>query len=222
MRSIWLASNSPRRKELLALFGWDFQVKAEPVDERPLLGETAGSYVSRLAREKVLRAASPANNDGLIIAADTAVVDGEEILGKPADRQEAVRMLRQLRGRTHLVYTGLAVLQTSDGNIWEDVCVTEVPVRAATEAEIEAYVSSGDALDKAGAYAIQHAGFHPVEGLAGCYANVMGLPLCHVTRILRKTGLRPEMDIAAVCQEKLQYDCPVYHAILNEDYRQPA
>lgn len=217
-----MASNSPRRKDLLALFGWDFQVKAEPVDERPLLGETAGSYVSRLAREKMLRAASLANNDGLIIAADTAVIDGEEILGKPADRQDAVRMLRQLRGRTHLVYTGLAVLQTPDGNLWEDVCVTEVPVRAATEAEIEAYVSSGDALDKAGAYAIQHAGFHPVEGLAGCYANVMGLPLCHVTRILRKTGLRPEMDIAAVCQEKLQYDCPVYHAILNEDYRQPA
>jgi predicted house-cleaning NTP pyrophosphatase (Maf/HAM1 superfamily) len=81
--------------------------------------------------------------------------------------------------------------------------------------EIEAYVASGDPLDKAGAYAIQHTGFHPVEALAGCYASVMGLPLCHLTRLLRRLDASPKTDIAAECQAHLQYGCPVYASILD-------
>ena len=119
-----------------------------------------------------------------------------------------------MRGRSHQVLTALAVLQSRSGRLLTDVCVTDVPMRAYTEAEIEAYVASGDPLDKAGAYAIQHAGFHPVASLAGCYANVVGLPLCHLARMLRTLGLPPQADLPQACQAALGYQCPVYEQIL--------
>lgn len=98
-----------------------------------------------------------------------------------------------------------------------DLCVTDVPMRAYSEQEISAYVRTGDPLDKAGAYAIQHPGFQPVAAMAGCYASVMGLPLCHLTRLLREFDLQPRTDLPAGCQAFLQYDCPVYSSILGED-----
>jgi MAF protein len=142
------------------------------------------------------------------------VVDAGAILGKPNDADQARAMLRQLRGRSHQVLTALAVLQSRSDRLLTDVCVTDVPMRAYTEAEIEAYVASGDPLDKAGAYAIQHAGFHPVASLAGCYANVVGLPLCHLARTLRKLSLPPRADLPQACQAALGYQCPVYDQIL--------
>ena len=101
-------------------------------------------------------------------------------------------MLRRLRSRTHQVYTGIAVMPLSDGNLLTDLCVTDVPMRAYSDEEIDAYVATGDPLDKAGAYAIQHPDFHPVESMSGCYASVMGLPLCHLTRTLRNTRDSPQ------------------------------
>jgi MAF protein len=218
-----LASNSPRRRELLALGGWLFNTLPAEVDESQRPGEAPGTYVLRLAESKARTcAASPKNRgtmstheDLTILAADTAVVDGKAILGKPKDMAEAVEMLRQLRSRTHQVYSGIAVMRVSNGNLGTDLCVTDVPMRAYSDEEIDTYVATGDPLDKAGAYAIQHPKFHPVETISGCYASVMGLPLCHLTRTLRKLDIAPKTDISAECQSSLNYTCPISAAVLR-------
>jgi MAF protein len=149
-----------------------------------------------------------------VIAADTTVVDGNQILGKPVDNEDAGRMLRQLRGRTHQVYTAIAVLQ--NGNLLVECCGTDVPMRDYDDAEMRAYIESGDPLDKAGAYAIQHAGFNPVEYLQGCYANVVGLPLCHLVRTLRKFNIHLAANVPAGCQAALGYECPIFEVVLQE------
>jgi len=213
--SLLLASNSPRRRGLLALGGWRFEVAASDVDERRLAGEAPGAYVLRLAESKARATASGVPAGALVVAADTTVADGDELLGKPVDGADAARMLRQLRGRTHQVYTGLAVLRARDGRLLTGLCVTDVPMRAYSDEEIEAYVRTGDPLDKAGAYAIQHPGFQPAQGMAGCYASVMGLPLCHLSRLLGELGLPAPHDAALACQRELEYDCPISDAILH-------
>ncbi len=139
---------------------------------------------------------------------------GQKILGKPASAAKAVAMLGSLRGRRHQVYSAVAVLKIP-GQLVTDICVTEVPMRFYTDEEIQTYVASGDPLDKAGAYAIQHAGFHPVEHLEGCFANVMGLPLCHLVRTLRKLEISPRLDVPDRCQTAIGYTCPVYESILR-------
>jgi septum formation protein len=221
---ILLASNSPRRKQLLALGGWAFEVQPADIDERPLPDERPWDYVSRLAQTKAEVIADYAPQDAIIIAADTTVVDSVKgpdggltpiLLGKPANREEARDMLRQLRGRTHQVYTALAVYRPVDQLLHNDLCVTDVPMREYTDSEIEAYIATGDPFDKAGGYAIQHSGFHPVESLSGCYANVVGLPLCHLTRTFQRFGIIPKNEIPTSCQETLQYECPVFDEILR-------
>jgi MAF protein len=216
---IILASNSPRRKQLLALTGWDFQVLAATVDESVWPSEPPDAYVRRLAQGKaqatVERIPLTERSGVLVVAADTAVVDRGEILGKPAGAAEAEIMLRRLRGRIHQVYTGLAVLRPGDGAgmkpaILTDVTMTHVCMRGYNDAEIQTYIASGDPLDKAGAYAIQHADFHPVQNLQGCYANVMGLPVCHLARLLAKFGLQPPPSLAEDCQETLETPCQVF------------
>ena len=132
-------------------------------------------------------------------------------------------MLRQLRGHSHQVYTGIAVLRVRDGNLLTDVCVTDVPMRDYSDEEIEAYVQTGDPLDKAGAYAIQHASFQPVSSMQGCYASVMGLPMCHVTRLLEQMRLPRRADVPARCQLFLNYACPVFAGILRTaTFKSPA
>lgn len=210
-----LASNSPRRKQLLALGGWEFSMAVADVDESQRPGESPGDYVLRLAATKARASASTAPGAAIVIAADTAVVDGDEIMGKPADARDAVRMLEQLRGHTHQVYTGLALLRPSDGCALTDLSVTDVPMRDYSDAEIAAYVQTGDPLDKAGAYAIQHPGFQPVQGMAGCFASVMGLPLCRLTVLLRQFGVFPMMDVARLCQAEIKYDCSISRAVLR-------
>lgn len=210
-----LASNSPRRRQLLSLGGWDFLVSVADVDETPLENEPPADYVLRLAEAKARATASHLDGNHVVLAADTTVVDGQEILGKPADEADAIRMLTQLRGRTHQVYTGVALLRMSDGLLLIDLCVTDVPMRSYSDEEIRAYVASGDPLDKAGAYAIQHAGFHPVAGMDGCFASVMGLPLCHILWMVRTMGIQPEANVPLACQKFLEYDCPVYRSILG-------
>lgn len=210
-----LASNSPRRKQLLALGGWNFSVLPAEVDESPLPGEAAKDYVLRLAQDKARYAADRSDPQAVVIASDTTVVDNGVLLGKPADAQEAEAMLRQLRGRRHQVYTGLAVLRKADGALLTDCCVTHVPMRDYSDEEMRAYIASGDPLDKAGAYAIQHPGFRPVTELAECYANVVGLPLCHLVRTLDKIGIHPLTDVPQACQASLQYACPIFQRVLD-------
>ncbi len=210
-----LASNSPRRKELIALTGLPFEIIVSNVDETPHANESPRNYVVRLAEEKARASSLRADAGQVVLAADTTVVDANALLGKPADPSEAKRMLRQLRGRVHQVYTGIAVLRVSDGHLVRDACVTDVPMRDYSDAEIEAYVATGDPLDKAGAYAIQHAQFQPVASMAGCFASVMGLPLCHVTRLLLQMDVLPSADVPGACQSFLKYECPVFKDILS-------
>jgi MAF protein len=210
-----LASNSPRRRELLSLGDWMFSVSVSNVDESQRIGEAPPDYVLRLAEAKVRAAVIHARPEHIIIGADTAVVDGSRILGKPRDMKEATAMLKFLRGHAHQVYTALAVLRMNDECLVTDLCVTDVPMRNYGDEELETYVLTGDPLDKAGAYAIQHPGFHPVENMKGCYASVMGLPLCHLIRVLRKLDVAAGTDVPAACQSLLQYPCPVSRAILR-------
>lgn len=209
-----LASQSPRRRELLNLLGWAFSIAPAEVDESTRPAERPESYVRRLAAAKAEAVVGLAKPGWLVVGSDTAVVDGEQILGKPADNQAAIEMLHRLRGRSHRVFSAVAVIENGTARTHADLCVTEVPMRAYRDEEIRAYVATGDPLDKAGAYAIQHRGFRPVVNLTGCFANVMGLPLCHLARTLRKFGYSPPVDIPARCQKAIQYQCPVYGTIL--------
>lgn len=209
-----LASNSPRRRQLLALGGWAFDVYASNSDESLLPDEAPAAYVRRLAEVKALAVAGRAHPEQLVIGSDTSVVIDGEILGKPVDAHDAHQMLRRLRGRTHQVYTGIAVLRPRDGKLLTDVCITDVPMRNYTDEEITAYVASGDPLDKAGAYGIQSPYFQPVARMDGCYASVMGLPLCHLTVLLREMTQVPQADVAANCQATLVYQCKVFGSIL--------
>jgi len=213
--SLVLASNSPRRKHLLALGGWAFRVEPAQVDENPLPGEDALGYVLRLAQSKARTVAERSPLEDIVIAADTTVVDGGQILGKPSNTVEAESMLRRLRGRQHQVFTALAVMRRSDSSLLTDWCVTDVPMRAYSDDEMHAYIATGDPLDKAGAYAIQHPDFKPVTGLQGCFANVMGLPLCHLTRTLEKLGIRTDANLPQACQDELEYKCPVFNLVLR-------
>lgn len=210
-----LASNSPRRRQLLELIDMDFCVHPADVDETPLAAEPADEYVQRVAASKARAVGAQAAPDSIVVAADTTVVDGNQILGKPVDNEDAARMLRQLRGRSHQVYTAIAVLR--HGELTVDICSTDVPMRNYSDAEMHTYIESGDPLDKAGAYAIQHAGFHPVDDLQGCYANVVGLPLCHLVRALRKFDVELPTGVPLACQSTLGYECLIYEALLQSE-----
>ena len=220
--TILLASNSPRRKQLLALGNWKFIVAVSDVDETQQAGETPKDYVLRLAKAKALAAVESARGEDLvIIGSDTAVVDGDAVLGKPIDEKDAARMLNQLRGHTHQVYTGVGFHRVRDGKTLTELCVTDVPMRAYSDDEIAAYIQTGDPLDKAGAYAIQHPDFQPVESMRGCYASVMGLPMCHVTRALQKMDVPPLANVPTACRKLLSYECPVSGAILRGETPSP-
>ncbi len=207
---------------MLAWTGLSYALQSADLDESRLPGETPRVYVSRLAAAKARSVADAAAPGAAVLAADTIVADGDRLLGKPATPAEAEDMLLSLRGRTHQVYTALALLDPLSGALYSDLCVSQVAMRPYTLDEIKTYVQSGDPLDKAGAYAIQNGQFHPVENFQGCFASVMGLPLCHLLRTL-KTAVRagadrrltPTLDVPQVCQANLGYFCPVSAAILS-------
>lgn len=205
------ASNSPRRKELLSLTGWGFTSVSADIDETSLPEELPVAHVKRLARQKA--EAGGKKTKAIILGADTIVVDEGQILGKPANPKDAIRMLRQLRGRTHQVMTAITIFDSSNGNLVEDVCSSSVLMRGYSDQELIAYVDSGDPLDKAGAYAIQHPEFNPVEQFLGCFASVMGLPLCHLQRLAKQVGLCSVEAVEKKCQKFNKYECPIHHLI---------
>jgi len=190
-----LASRSPRRRQLLAHLGLPFRVVVPRVEEdvapsssgRP---EELAEALSLAKAEAVARAES----EGIVIAADTIVVDGDAILGKPADGSEAAATIRRLRGKTHRVITGLAVVDAGSSQRTASHVVTAVRMRHYSDGEIAAYVARGEPLDKAGAYAIQDEQFHPVASYDGCYCNVVGLPLKALVSLLRRAGLDIRLD----------------------------
>lgn len=209
-----LASGSPRRRELLGLLGFDFKCLSLDIDETPLPDELPADYTLRVSAAKAQAAVSYVERGTLIVAADTTVADGTQILGKPLNAAEAQAMLRQLQGRVHQVYTAITLLATQSGQITQDLAVTDVVMRPYTDSEIAAYVASGDPYDKAGSYAIQNQAFHPVARIDGCYANVVGLPLCHLTRSLARLGVEMAVDVPSACQQANTIQCEVYPHIL--------
>lgn len=208
-----LASSSPRRHNLLSLLGVNIQVFTSDIDEDVKSGETPGEYVLRLASEKSRFVSSPTGSDQIVIAADTAVVDGNQILGKPVNREEALKMLRSLRARSHHVFTGLAVRDPVREKVIVELCVTEVQMRSYQESEMEAYVASGDPMDKAGAYAIQNFSFNPVREIKGCYSNVVGLPLCHLTGMLLELEVDVPNNATRGCRTSHGYSCQLIEQI---------
>lgn len=185
-----LASQSPRRAELLRNAGISFEVSPADVDESLRDGEEPMQYVKRLAKEKALEVLKAAPQGSFVLGADTTVVIDGESLGKPADTKEAQRMLQRLSGRTHQVMTGVCIAHRDPhGVITSDVeaDVTEVDFAAISSDEIAAYVRSGEPMDKAGAYAIQGRASRWIPGIRGCYFNVVGLPLARVCRMLSRT-----------------------------------
>jgi len=183
-----LASGSPRRAEILRAAGFQFELCAPDIPEVRQPGELAAHYVQRLAEEKaraVARKIGSRDSGGIILAADTTVVVDGTILEKPADAAEARSMMERLSGRTHEIYTGVALLQLPEGRMRVFTEVTSVDFAALTPEEISDYVASGESLDKAGAYAIQGRGGKFVKRIDGCYFNVMGLPLGRIYQELR-------------------------------------
>ena len=177
-----LASSSPRRADLLRAAGIPFQVFAADVDEAVLKLEPPGEHVRRLAREKA-DAAFVIHPDAVVIGADTIVLVGGEIMGKPRDEKDAVRMLRLLSGREHEVLTGVAIVARR--GIVVEVAKTRVWVNPLSDAEIDDYVATGEPLDKAGGYGIQGLGSRFIDRIQGSYSNVVGLPVSLVYRLLK-------------------------------------
>ena len=208
--AILLASASPRRHELLALLGIPFSILVADVDESSASGESPSALVQGLSRVKA-RAVAARHPQKLIIAADTTVALDDRMLGKPAGPAEARAMLRALRARPHQVYSGLTV--ALNGHTFSELVESTVWMRDYSEDEIVRYVGSGDPLDKAGAYAVQHNDFHPAEQVDGCFASVMGLPLCHLAQRLHKLGLRVPVDVPAACGAHTGFACRVFEEI---------
>jgi nucleoside triphosphate pyrophosphatase len=170
-----LASASPRRAELLRAAGYEFGVLAVDIDERVKTDESPVDYVERLAREKAERAMEELEGDAVVLAADTAVVVGDQILGKPHDVEDAARMLRRLSGRTHQVMTGVC-LKSATATV-SHVEISDVSFVMLSEDQIAWYAASGEGRDKAGAYAIQGLASRFIPRIEGSYSNVVGLPI---------------------------------------------
>lgn len=186
-----LASSSPRRREIISTMIDNFEIIKPDIDETQHENEAPLDYVARLSREKAAAVQAQINDDSPILAADTVVIlaadtigieTNGEILGKPINAEDARAMLKRLCNRPHRVCTTFTLLQGEKSHT-ETVCTT-VHMRDYTDAEIDAYIATGDPFDKAGSYAIQHEGFHPVREIEGSYTNVVGLPADEVRAAL--------------------------------------
>ncbi len=183
-----LASSSPRRRELLNQVGMAYRVIVADIDESIRPGEDAGEYVCRMAREKALEVHQ---RDGITVAvlgADTAVVVNGRVLGKPEDREDAMRMLESLSGRTHEVWSAVALVSPG-GGLRERLNITRVTFSELDRAWIESYCDSGEPMDKAGAYGVQGIAAQKISHIEGSYSGVMGLPLHETAEILQAAGV---------------------------------
>jgi septum formation protein len=202
--SLILASASPRRRELLRLLNCPFDTLSTNTDEVPQPGESAPAMVERLSRAKA-QAARLQRPDNIILALDTDVELDGTILGKPIDAANARAMLEALRGRAHSVYSAFTL--AADTTLETQLVHTRVWMRDYSDAEVETYVASGDPLDKAASYAVQHRSFRPVARVEGCFANVMGLPICQLYHALAQyVGLgQPQIE----CHQHPEERCTV-------------
>lgn len=215
MKPILLASASPRRRELLKLLDIEFSSIATNADETQVADESAPEMVARLSRHKA-RAAQAQFPDALIIAADTDVELDGAILGKPRDADDARAMLTALRNRAHNVFTGFTI---ADGDLSEtEIAHTRVFMRDYADTEINAYIASGDPFDKAAGYAVQHQGFQPVARVDGCFANVMGMPLCRLYHALARHLEMPAPRLECIAHS--ERDCSIEKIVRGEEGKQ--
>lgn len=190
MTTFILASASPRRRELLASIGLEFEVLPSNVPEVHREGEAPAEYVARLSRDKAA-ALAQLHPSRWVIAADTTVLLGDELLEKPVDAADAARMLGQIAGRTHVVYTGVTLENVERDYRETRVAESEVRMLPLAPDEIGWYVRTGEPLDKAGAYAVQGIGAMFIDSIHGSYTNVVGLPLATLFQMLRRAGIDP-------------------------------
>ena len=204
-----LASSSPRRQAFLRELGLSFTVTPADIDETPQVEETPVALASRLATHKAQAVAERhcASDRAIIIAADTVVALDEIVLGKPENKADASRMLLLLRDGTHEVHSAVSVLDTATGHLETAVNTTTVWMRNYSDTEIAVYVESGDPMDKAGAYAIQHPSFDPAQMIGGCLSGVMGLPLGTLRDLLAQVGVELPSDVVAVCEAQTHFTC---------------
>lgn len=228
-----LASSSPRRQDFFRALGLTFRTVSAEVDETPLPGELPRDLVARLAASKAKAVADRLAGEfvdadfpetvyaeTVIVAADTTVALGDEILGKPEDGQEATAMLQRLRAREHQVHSAVAVrrlrAESASAIVFESAQLSENSLRVNTTtvlmrdyslAEVAEYVASGDPLDKAGAYALQHPQFAPAAGLSGCVAGVVGLPLKDLVEMLQVYGIDVPCAVAPICEAQAAFPC---------------
>ncbi|MEZ4708923.1 MAG: Maf family protein [Caldilineaceae bacterium] len=213
MIEIILASASPRRQQFFKELGLQCTIHVADIDETPRPDEDPILLAHRLAESKAQAVAERTASNGreqLIIAADTVVAQDRELLGKPLDEADAARMLRQLRTGVHQVHSGVSVLQrAANGETRQETIVnsTDVVMRPYADTEIAAYVATGDPLDKAGAYAIQHPVFAPVQQINGCISGVMGLPLANLRGLLARFGVQIEAPLPPLCQFHAAFAC---------------
>lgn len=191
-----LASQSPRRRELLGQMGFSFTVRPAKGEELAHPELTPAQLVEELARQKALEVSAEAASDDVVVAADTVVAIDGVVLGKPRDKAHAAEMLSALSGREHTVYTGVAVKRGETLLVEHEA--TQVRFRPLTEREIDLYIQTGEPMDKAGSYGIQGYGALLVEGIRGDYFNVVGLPICRLGRMLAQVG----EDVLAHCAQK--------------------
>ena len=195
-----LASQSPRRRELLGQMGFSFTVRPAKGEELPHPELTPAQLVEELARQKALEVSAEAASDDVVVAADTVVAIDGKVLGKPRDKAHAAQMLSALSGREHTVYTGVAVKRGETLLVEHEA--THVRFRPLTGQEIDLYIQTGEPMDKAGSYGIQGCGALLVEGIRGDYFNVVGLPICRLGRMLAQVGEDALAHCAQKCAEK--------------------
>lgn len=215
MPQLILASRSPRRRFLLQYVEQPVRVQAADVDEESVTHPDPAANAMRTARLKAEAVKVRGEGASIVIAADTIVAMNGEIFGKPAGATEAAHMLRRLRGHTHQVHTGIALVAQPSGRLESDVSTTHVTMRNYSDEAIEKYVAGGDPLDKAGAYAIQHRGFSPVARLKGCYTGVMGLPLCTLCRALERLGANVDVAVDTVNNDHRR--CPTCLSLMDTE-----
>jgi len=187
MTKLILASASPRRRALFSELGWNFEAVNSNYEEQPVENETAEEMTARFALGKAMDVFS-GNKDALVIGADTAVIIGSEILGKPKSEAEACEMLEKLQGKTHSVVSSVAIVARGKEPLVETER-TDVTFRKLSADEIKSYVATAESMDKAGAYAIQGHGMLLVEKIDGCYFNVVGLPVQRLSKMLETFGI---------------------------------
>lgn len=183
-----MASESPRRRRLLRQVGIEIEVLPAEVDEVPVKGRNPEEETVRLAVGKAVFTGSKLPVGRWVLAADTLVVVGDTILGKPVDEQDAVRMIKMIAGKTHRVITGWCILKSPDEIVKKSFVESKVRIKNMDEDTVKAYVKTGEPMDKAGSYAVQGVGAFMVKSIEGSYTNVVGLPLCEVVEALEEVG----------------------------------